>query len=278
MNINGKGRYAFFILFSIAAMLLVTMLLPAWFSQWFWIWMLNMALMFVIAGVIGLSIKGSTGFWAIFVDYRRMVSLSRFQIVLWTIVILSAFWTVAIGRVGDSIRNPAGYQCTSQNATTCSAPLALTLPPILWALMGISITSSVASPLIKEEKDRRKTAAADTAIALRNADTNDAIKTAAANKADGERLFRKGPDLNPEFADMFHGESNETKNFVDIAKVQNFFFTLVALAAYVAAIGAALSQVHSIALFFQFPPIDQSLVTILGISHAGYLTSKAVTN
>jgi hypothetical protein len=262
---NKQLGYAIATLILVVMMVLVALYLPiGGMNWWLWAWIITMALMFLVIGIIGLSAGAEGGFWAIFIDDRKMVSLSRFQVVLWTVLILSAFMTIALGRLGDSWRNPAGYDCPPQAAAsavasaptpaasepTCAAPADLQLPPILWALMGISVTSSIASPLIKDNNQRNK-----------------------------QSMYTKaGTKQNPQFADMFHGETQKNYEYVDMAKVQNFFFTVVSVVTYAVALGFGFIGAQNIASFFIFPAISQGLVTILGISHAGYLTSKVVTS
>jgi hypothetical protein len=50
--------------------------------------------------------------------------------------------------------------------------------------------------------------------------------------------------------------------------------TLILIAAYLLTVTAALSKVTDISLLNQLPGFSQSMVTLLGISHAGYLAGK----
>ena len=240
----------------IAGMAICGLFLPARIGL-VWAWLINLGLMFVIMGVIGLTL--GRGFWAIFVDNRNMVSLSRFQVVLWTLIILSAFWTSALGRVADSTINPQKYDCSDPASQPCPAPANLQLPAEIWALMGISMTSSVASTLIKENKSQES----------------------APLESDPERnrgaLAIRPPAETPQFSDMFQTETAGSKAFVDMSKVQNFFFTVVAALTYATALGAAMIVARDISTFRQFPILSDGLIGILGISHAGYLTSKVVS-
>ena len=255
MKSQNQSGYILLTLFMIAAMAVTALFLPARIGL-VWAWLINLVLMFVIMGIIGLTV--GRRFWAIFVDNRNMVSLSRFQVVIWTLVILSAFWTSALGRVADSTVNPEKYIC-SDPAVPCSTPADLNLPAEVWALMGISMTSSVAATLIKENKGQE----------------------AVTFEGDPERnrgaLAIRPPAETPQFADMFHTETAGSKVFVDMSKVQNFFFTIVAVLTYATALGGAMIVAKDISTFQQFPILSDGLIGILGISHAGYLTSKVVS-
>ena len=76
------------------------------------------------------------------------------------------------------------------------------------------------------------------------------------------------------FSDLFSGEEVRDAAHLDLGKVQMFFFTVVLVVAYAAAIGTVLS---SDAIKIEaFPDLQQGMVALLGISHAGYLTKKAI--
>lgn len=259
-------------------------------------WLIVALLMLFILILIGESLgKGAGG---VLIDpARNMMSLSRLQVVLWTWVILSALLTVAVARVGDSIGNPAGYTCPPASAgeePSCADPLGIQLPTLVWALLGISITSAVGSPLLKANKAQRTTEedrqrlraarlrsqregqteeAASYAQALQNRiaenpELQDRVENTGA-------LVRKTSWTLARFSDVFSGEEVSNFMYVDIAKVQNFFFTIVAVIAYTVALVAAMLQAGSIAAFFAFPDPGPGLMALISISHAGYLTDKA---
>jgi len=92
-----------------------------------------------MAGFTLLVGHGVTGIWkGAFVDERLRMSLSRPQLFLWTILIVSAFATIAGTRMnGDAV-----------------SALDIGVPESIWALLGISATSLIGSPLIKNtQKD-----------------------------------------------------------------------------------------------------------------------------
>ena len=111
-------------------------------------WLVIAILMLLAIGIAGLSLgKGWTG---VLVDPKmNTMSLSRFQIMLWTWVILSSFVTLALARIWDSRTHPDRYKPRPQPSVgevEYADPLDIQLPPLLWALMGISLTSAVGSP------------------------------------------------------------------------------------------------------------------------------------
>jgi len=259
--------------------------------------------LFAIIAIIGMALnKGPFG---ILIDTRNMMSLSRLQMVLWMVVILSAFITTALARVGDSRIHPGRYMCeTVVNAdgvevpdADCAEPLGITLPPLLWTLMGISLTSAVSSPLLTafkaqrttEEDRRRKTAATKTSMTLGGetvepASFDNALKEATAGMPEEEKpknegaLVKKTSWTDARFSDIFMGEEVANFMYVDIAKVQNFLFSVFAVVAYAVAMAIAMSSAASVAKFFAFPGLPEGLVAVIGISHGGYLTDKAFTH
>jgi hypothetical protein len=277
----------------------------------FWAWLIILGCMIVAFGVIGLS-RGM-GLFGILIDAgTNMMSLSRLQIVLWTCVILSAFVTTALGRIGDYGIDPSGYECPAsvesseeQVETGCAEPLDIQLPPILWALMGISVTSAVASPLLKAskgqrtaEQDRTQEAKVQRSSQLMVDGYGRAVATAPLSPVatyravlaqrklandpaveDAEQgngvLVRKTSWRNANFTDLFTGEEVSTFGYVDMAKVQNFFFTVIAVIAYAVMLGGAMFAAGTdVAGFFVFPDLTEGLLVILGISSAGYLVDK----
>jgi hypothetical protein len=306
------------ILVLVAVMAVLTLVLPVRLGRgwWIWTWIINLVLMFVIIGVVGIALGAKGSFWAVFVDNRNMVSLSRFQVVLWTLVVLSAFWTIGLARVGDHwfgghadrylwqapqstfdspVEEPEADQgepadVEEEEKPALVGPLALQLPAVLWALMGISVTSAVASPLIKQDKKQRtKMNQEDYSHMLRSTlrSAGRAEEPPAGAQADesgrgpefdtsGAVVYRN-EDYAPKFFDLFRGEDPKTLFYLDIGKVQNFFFTVVAVVTYALAIGAAIGAAESIAALFQFPDISEGLLAVLGISHGGYLVTKVTS-
>jgi hypothetical protein len=130
--------------------------------------------------------------------------------------------------------------------------------------MGISFTSLVATPLIHTAK-QAKTISADEAEKLQPADVegSDGILYANPNFSDAA------------WTDLFEGEEVKNAYYVDIAKLQMFFFTLIAVLSY-AALLLQMFNSRAPGGFAEFPAVSEGLLALLGISHAGYLTSKSI--
>jgi len=72
---------------------------------------------------------------------------------------------------------------------------------------------------------------------------------------------------------MFQGDEIGNTAYVDVSKVQMFYFTIVAVLAYAYALCSAMNDIYP-ARGFAMPTPSDALVALLGISHAAYLTSK----
>lgn len=252
---------------TVSILMMIAIFLSGYFAPKGWNWALVISFMIVFIALIGKLITGR--FSGIFIDERNKMTLSRFQLVIWTLIVLSAFLAIALERVKAGAPDP----------------LAIALPTQLWALLGISTTSLVGSPLIKSTK-------------VQKMPTKDAINKAAQlfikkeNPAKGdtektrEDIIRENAktfgilDINEKFKDakfsnMFTGDELANSGFIDMAKVQMFFFTLIIAFSYMVLLVNLIMTAEPAGLN-SFPALSDGLVALLGISSAGYLTNKAV--
>ncbi len=293
------------------------------------VWAVNIALLTAFVLLLG---HGMTGRLAgILIDERNKMSLSRLQLIIWTILILSAFLTSAEWNVLKQYPNP----------------LNIVIPDTIWFLLGISATSFVAQPLILSTKtnspaDPAQTSnnldilarqrgvtitpsvggtvvsapttvasplnapaawlpststriapgidplagnqvmpAPDPALSL-NAVAPAPASATLSDKLDQLNIVPKGQLVtysspnDARFADLFKGEETGNLAQLDLSKIQMFYFTIVVVVAYVAALSAILIGNSSGSLISAFPDLSQGMVVLLGISHAGYLGYKAV--
>jgi hypothetical protein len=217
-------------------------------------WLLIVVLLLSFLVIAGDGITGRLG--GLLIDERNKMSLSRFQLVLWTVLILSAFLAIAVSRVREGM---------------VADPLAIAVPDDLWILLGISTASLVGSPLIKSIKRRQHPddrQLAQTMSQLREQGTDP-----AALNSEGLLVVNRDPAA-ARWADMFRGDESGNAAVLDLAKVQMFFFTIVVVIAYAAALAAALAS----GPVGEFPDVSQGIVALLAISHAGYLSAKGVTH
>jgi len=214
-----------------------------------------MLLLVAFAAIAGHVI---TGVWrGVLIDSRNKISLSRLQMLMWTVLVLAGFLVAVL-----------------INIRRTSSPLSIQLPEQLWALLGISTASLVGSPLIKNSKTNEKPNTEATAKTLAEM-ANQGVDITHV-KAEGKILVNEKPE-DASWADIFKGEETGNGANLDLAKIQMFFFTLVTWSVYALALGNLLRNlVHTNAAITAFPPVDGSMVALLAISHAGYLANKAV--
>ncbi len=217
-------------------------------------WRITAFLILTLMIIVGHGITGRM--FGVLIDERNRMSLSRLQLIVWTILLLSAYLTTVLWNV-------------SRHAVD---PLMVSLPKELWWLMGISTASLVGTPLILSNK-KLKTAEAGEKARTENLLT--VQKQIAGNEIEtqGQVIIFKGPEI-ASLADLFKGDDTGNAAQVDLSKVQMFLFTMVIALSYSASLaGMFVSVLRPIN---QFPPLSESIIALLGISHAGYLSFKSV--
>ena len=205
-----------------------------------WAWLLTLAATLVLTGCIGKSISGNvTG---VIESARNRVSLSRLQMLLWTLLVLSAFVSAAASNLhlADNV-----------------GALEIDIPQELIAAMGIAALSLVAAPAVLSLK---------------------AAAPAAGGTVPGAPGVSAGIHVRAERAcsswlDIFRGDEQGNCDTPDLSKIQQFLITAALVGVYGCAIGALFLKGGAIEAL---PPLDENFVWLLGVSHAGYLAYKAV--
>ena len=218
-------------------------------------WLGIAVLMAVFVAIAG---KGIIGRWhGVLINERNVMSLARFQMVAWTLVMVSAYLMAAFYNIYIGV----------------DEPLAIGVPKELWLAMGISTTSLVGTPLLLAPKKNKETDEAK--LAATQLELARAGQT-GGDKPDGQLLGNSDP-LMARWGDMVTGDEIGNGAHVDLAKVQMLFFTVAIVAAYAFALWRTFKYAQPDGIT-DFPALDDSTVALLGISHAGYLTNKAVSH
>jgi len=140
----------------------------------------------------------------------------------------------------------AGVVCSRLQSTPTTA-LDFAIPTELLTVMGIALGSSATSMAIKAQKDLSRP----------------------------ERIAASDENDRPRLSQMFLLEEGELADqAVDVTKFQNFWITIVLLAAYVGLAIATFRPLASSADIMTLPTFSATLLTLLGASHAGYLAGK----
>ncbi len=225
-------------------------------------WYLVMLLLFLFMVFAGHGISGRLA--GLLIDERNKMTLSRLQLVLWTVVILSAYLTVVLARIPSH-----GLEA-----------LSVAIPTQVWWLLGISTASMVGSPLVLSNKKQQKVSKAekDNSVRLLAAEVppEAPVQGTAAVWAIGAVVVYASPKQ-ARFADLFRGDETGNATSLDLGKVQMFFFTIVAVLAYAFVLANSFPEMlGSPGSSAAFPALDDGMIALLGISHAGYLSNKAV--
>jgi hypothetical protein len=207
----------------------------------------NSVLIIAAMLLIGYAAKGNL--LSIIIDTRNRYTLAKLQAAAWSVLLLA-------GLIAASLTN---LLRSSQGE-----PFDLKIPQEIFLAAGISLTSLAATPLIHSAKAGR------THLAFRYTERTTLLGDPGA-KVVGQIYIASSPAATT-WPDLFRGSDVGNFDEVDLGKVQLFYFTLITLAAYGYALFANLAGETPIA----FPQLGQSFLTLLALSHGGYLAQESV--
>lgn len=170
----------------------------------------------------------------ILIDCRGRYSLTRFQVVVWTVVILSLVCGIAGGRLIVGQADVLGFQ----------------IPGQVLGLLGISVGSTVLSSTVKISK---------------NATRPGHVAAHPLKSSEGAPSF---------WQMLLVEEGAAADKTVDVTKFQNFIITVVLVIAYVALSVAKIYAQKSAATIDSLPSFSSTFLVLLGISHAAYIGGK----
>src|SRR5260370_19460366 len=141
---------------------------------------------------------------------------------------LSAFPEVALKRLHVFSSNPFAL------------PINISMHWRLWAVMGISALSLVGSPLVLGSKttDGPAQKSVEKAAAALNEPAADIQKNSQGT------LYANPSIGDASLADMFQGDEIGNTAYVDVSKVQMFYFTIVAIVAYSYALYSGMTDIY----------------------------------
>jgi hypothetical protein len=139
----------------------------------------------------------------------------------------------------------------------------------LVGLMGISIASFVAAPMVLSPKTTAPVVASDM---QRTCEQLPAMQNLQAPlKAAGQVLI-KGKPIDARLADLIRGEDIGNATVVDLPRLQMLLITLIVVIAYGSAVGGELALGDW--YLKKLPDLHQTLLLLVLASHGGYLTGK----
>lgn len=214
-------------------------------------WAAVAVLLLALAALPGIAVCGRAA--GILVGANNLMSLARLQMLVWSVLLLSAYATAVLGRLG------------------LSDPLAVQAGPWLLALAGLAGASSLAAPLLALLKRGRspQRAAIARAAGLLGRDPAD-----VAVQATGV-LFGKASPGEARLADLLRGDEVGNAHAVDLSKVQLLACTLLAALAYGASVFRLFADTPA-ADITALPAPSPSLLALLALSHAGYLAGACI--
>jgi hypothetical protein len=237
--------------------LTVAIALAAWYLPLGTNWLVVLVLIIVFFLATGKTITGRA--LGILVNERKLMSLSRFQLVVWTVLIVSGFFVIAIERI---------------RGVDVSDPLAIGIDWHIWALLGISTASFVGTPLLygnKKTKEPKPSSDIVQKTALRFQESEADVQ----QNREGI-LYGNSSIAFARFTDLFQGDELGNAQLVDVGKLQMFFFTIAVAIAY----GSELFQLIAYGDLNQsavhLPVLQDGLLALMGVSHAAYLGGKSV--
>jgi hypothetical protein len=247
----------------------------------------TLALSLVGLAALGVAINGRL--LGVVIDNRNMVSLSKLQMLIWTMVVLSAMAVITSRLIY------AGYE----------HPLQQYVPWELLAAMGISAATLVGAPAVLS----RKLDDQPSVTGVGRSTDRDPTLTHVGGVA-----TRENPS-EARFSDIFTGDDITNATAPDISKIQNFAITLMLVGTYLSALFTQLAKVnvfapariqsildaqakvaaaaasaaptsaealqplaevkHLAEAVLFFPPLSHEFLWLMGISHGAYLAYKA---
>ncbi len=223
----------------------------AWTGRWAFIGAL--AALTLMAVVIGWLLANRP--LGILINEQNLMSLSRLQLLGWTILILAAYATFVFQRLRQG--DPHALE--------------VTVDKMLWALMGISTTSLVGSAAIASVKSGQLPSQSS---ANRTAAITQEAPAAVLDNSRGT-LYANRTQEDAQLTDIFEGDEVGNAAHVSLGKLQLFYVTIVMFLAYAVMVLKNLGgQPHLTAL----PVLPEGVIALLGISHAGYLSTKAANH
>lgn len=198
-----------------------------------------------------------------FIDNRNRISLSKLQAILWTVIIFSALMSAS---------------CFNASLPNGSSSIAgIVVDPKLWALLGISMTTGVGTPLVLSGKTKQTPSPQELADTRTNLKALTGVSPANIG-ADGHVLV-KADQMDARWSDIIRGDDVGNADTMDFSKIQQLYFTLLTVLIFLLAIAKTFGNAaanHSI--IGQLPVPDAGFLGLLAVSGAGYLAYKGLSH
>jgi hypothetical protein len=231
---------------------------PGWL-QWFLSrkWLVCTTGIATFLALLGVAKFGRPG--GILITQLNVMSLSRLQMATWTTLVLGFYAAAVFARLAAGKSTDA---------------LSVAISGEIWGLLGISSAALVGSPLLLSFR-RDKTTVAKTAVVDETAAKLQEKPADVMNNAQGPLYANARPE-DARLSDIFEGDELANTYMVDLAKVQMFVFTAVCALVWVISSIRFLASGDVLLDKAALPALPEGMVTLLGVSNAGYLANKLV--
>ncbi|WDT85122.1 hypothetical protein [Alteromonas sp. 009811495] len=269
------------------------------------IWGASIVGLLLFIGCLGKRICGQwTG---VLIDGRFKYSLSRAQALILFILLGSAIYAITIHNlewqnipckysegdpfsVQDSAENirqlitsdgnhvfllqadGCEYQLTQDESVVDSVKKSsMEIDMKFFALMGLGLSTGLMSPLLRR---RTNIEGASEKVEVPPTHQEASAASPSIKAAIGNVLVNNKSD-EAEFADIFVGEKLDDAEQIDLFKVQMAFFSAIVYAVYLLLLNETF-LIHSGFFISDLPSIEDELLTLLLVSHGGYLSGKVI--
>ncbi|MEP2236011.1 MAG: hypothetical protein ABJM58_12205 [Alteripontixanthobacter sp.] len=112
------------------------------------IWLVTLGVYIIVFGLFGYAASGKL--YGVLIDKDGMVSLSRFQLVAWTVLLLSALQ--AAGILNSAL---VDFPYPEDKPPEVLGALDIAIPAQIWALLGLGAFTALAEPNLSEGRANR---------------------------------------------------------------------------------------------------------------------------
>ncbi len=219
------------------------------------------ALLAAFTILIGWAISGSVG-GALIDPKKQRYSLSRLQLIAWTILILAAYLNAFIVNIAAGRTNPVDVG----------------IPGPLLVAMGISIGGLLGTQLVLGYKQSTNGSGyqhdGGSQLVVQR---NDGTTTNPATDPSARSAVLKASDT--QLSDIFKGDTVETSGSLDLGKIQLFYVTVALVLGYGIYVATNFAHIKTGTSggIGSLPQIDQAFAALLALSQGGYLSTKATS-
>ncbi len=238
----------------------------------------------VVALLVGLGLGVERKPLGALISPENRHSLALAQVTFWTILVLTSVVVIAIfngGLVAEQMRYFAHLDVTATSPEAVRKGFFPGVPDAIWAVLGITFASPALSALLKNLRPTVPEGMPD--FAVRGAD--------AANRAGRgvigfqTPLAARDDTRKASIVGWFLGEDVNTKDRIDITRLQMVMITIGLILAYGQAIFAALRDLPAQDILLtvrdtsvivpSLPAVGATMALMLAANHATYLIAKA---